>query len=515
MNIPTGEDCSNNNNNNSNERDTLKLIPSLNYFINKNTIEQIEEEKKELDLSEKIDSYLNKLEKYNQTNNNKVFRIMEQENNKIDDEQKNVRIMEQENNIVDDEPKNVRIMEQENNIVDDEPKNNVISGEEETNEHEFIKKKSVLRKSTRKHLIRQLTQDSEKAAESHDGSDRELEAEDDDDDIDETKKNTLANTRIYNNKFTHLFFFKSDCALGNLSKQMVKTFSNFEFEDVPVTQPNTTTDDDRQKSIDLDEDTKSISRPSRSRSRKPRPKSNRVIRIDISEVDVKFNDPKSTTSKIEYLDDYFKENSIGKFYAFKKTLNLSSLYLASNIAISMSSIESGSDSEDSRDIASIHFTNEEVSQIRRESVALINQSILSNKHFSNLVSTNENEIIESNNSPQLDSKSIRKKISAMKKAAFDKIRSRSSSASKKSRNKSENNNEHNNDEFDKIDLRDFDEEKKKELNDERLNSFLKSKITSSRRNAISSRIDKLYHGAELVTYMENLLREEYIQNFLL
>ncbi len=87
-----------NNNNNSNERDTLKLIPSLNYFINKNTIEQIEEEKKELDLSEKIDSYLNKLEKYNQTNNNKVFRIMEQENNKIGDEPKNVRIMEQEDN---------------------------------------------------------------------------------------------------------------------------------------------------------------------------------------------------------------------------------------------------------------------------------------------------------------------------------------------------------------------------------------------------------------------------------
>jgi hypothetical protein len=48
-----------------------------------------------------------------------------------------------------------------------------------------------------------------------------------------------------------------------------------------------------------------------------------------------------------------------------------------------------------------------------------------------------------------------------------------------------------------------------------LQVFLSKKRYSARRNAICSRIDKLYHNKQLVNYMEFLLREDYIKNFLL
>jgi hypothetical protein len=65
-----------------------------------------------------------------------------------------------------------------------------------------------------------------------------------------------------------------------------------------------------------------------------------------------------------------------------------------------------------------------------------------------------------------------------------------------------------------VDLRTY-EEKKNELNDKVLNAFLNSKRCSHRRNAICSRIDKYYLNRQLISFMEYLLREDYIKNFLL
>ena len=53
-----------------------------------------------------------------------------------------------------------------------------------------------------------------------------------------------------------------------------------------------------------------------------------------------------------------------------------------------------------------------------------------------------------------------------------------------------------------------------ETNDKQLKMFFLCE-RSGRRPAICSRIDKFYHNRQLVNYMEYLLREDYIRNFLL
>lgn len=53
-----------------------------------------------------------------------------------------------------------------------------------------------------------------------------------------------------------------------------------------------------------------------------------------------------------------------------------------------------------------------------------------------------------------------------------------------------------------------------ESNDKQLKMFFLCE-RSGRRPAICSRIDKFYHNRQLVNYMEYLLREDYIRNFLL
>lgn len=468
---------------------TLQLIPSVNYFVNKNNSQtdlvKLDTQQDE-QADSKIETYLSNLEKFTKKNNKK-FRIMEKE--------------------------------QEQQV--EEATNAEEQVETQTEEGSGLKKtKSLLRKSNKGNLIRQLTHESEKAASEH-ASDQ---------DEDETKKNTRANARLLNSKFTHLFFFKSDCTMSSLSKQIVKGFNNFEFNDDPVNAANLTTDDSdhRSRSVDRsdvsqsepdDDDTQksrssvedvnepSGDRPSRSRKRR-QVKSTRIIRLDLSEVDVVFDDPKTTATKIEYLDDLFKENAINKFYAFKRTTNLSSLYLATNIAISMSSIDSDSESEESKEIASLHFSGEKVSDIRRNSSANnANKSILNNKNFVKLVTSKEA------GDEGGEKKSIKKKIAAIKQATFDKIRSRSNS--KKKRTKSDQEPGKDDPRLTYIDLRDYDDEKKKDLNDAKLDLFLESRVVSTRRNAITSRIDRYYRGAELITYMENLLRQEYIENFLL
>jgi hypothetical protein len=65
-----------------------------------------------------------------------------------------------------------------------------------------------------------------------------------------------------------------------------------------------------------------------------------------------------------------------------------------------------------------------------------------------------------------------------------------------------------------IDLRSYGE-KRGELNDIVLNLFINSEKCAHRRNAVCTKIDKLYYDRQLVNYMEYLLREDYIKNFLL
>ena len=151
-----------------------------------------------------------------------------------------------------------------------------------------------------------------------------------------------------------------------------------------------------------------------------------------------------------------------------------------------------------------------MSNIRRNSAAQ-NHSVLNSKNLVKLASDCKKETIEESSIENKNS--IKKKLAAIKQATFDKIRSRSNSKKKK-RAKSEND-RRDDPEYNRIDLRDYDEEKKKDLNDSQLDLFLESRIVCTRRNAITARIDRYYRGAELITYMENLLRQEYIENFLL
>ncbi len=57
--------------------------------------------------------------------------------------------------------------------------------------------------------------------------------------------------------------------------------------------------------------------------------------------------------------------------------------------------------------------------------------------------------------------------------------------------------------------------KKHEINDSELNLFMTSGRCCKRRDAIVHKIDTLYKDGELHTFMENLLRQEYIETFLL
>jgi hypothetical protein len=59
------------------------------------------------------------------------------------------------------------------------------------------------------------------------------------------------------------------------------------------------------------------------------------------------------------------------------------------------------------------------------------------------------------------------------------------------------------------------EEKKNEINDMDLNNYLENSASKIRRNAICEKIDKLENNKQLLNFMEYLLREDYIKNFLL
>jgi len=64
------------------------------------------------------------------------------------------------------------------------------------------------------------------------------------------------------------------------------------------------------------------------------------------------------------------------------------------------------------------------------------------------------------------------------------------------------------------DLRSY-KEKKAEITDKELEKFLTSKIVSKRRRGYCDVIDKEDFYCELKSFRENLLREDYIENYLL
>lgn len=57
--------------------------------------------------------------------------------------------------------------------------------------------------------------------------------------------------------------------------------------------------------------------------------------------------------------------------------------------------------------------------------------------------------------------------------------------------------------------------KRFEIADTELDHFLSSGRMNKRRNAIVHKIDTMYYEGELHTFMENMLRSEYIESFLL
>ena len=203
----------------------LDLIPSASYFINKNQTKQVDTE-----LLNRIDSYIRKLEEVDKNKCIKKLRIMNQEDQQQQQQQQEQQEQQQQQSAPED------------GEIYDETQN-----QEETTDEKIKKGRSLLRKSNRNKLIKQLTQDSEKAG--SDGND----SAHDEDNSDETKKNTLANRKLLSAKYTHLFFFKADCALSSLSKQIVKSFNSYEFDPPDLNQPATTTtteDEERPKSFD-------------------------------------------------------------------------------------------------------------------------------------------------------------------------------------------------------------------------------------------------------------------------
>ena len=66
-----------------------------------------------------------------------------------------------------------------------------------------------------------------------------------------------------------------------------------------------------------------------------------------------------------------------------------------------------------------------------------------------------------------------------------------------------------------LELLTINEKKEEEPQDNTLITFLNNRNISSRRCAICSRLDKLNCKKQLSNYMEYLLREDYIKNFLL
>ena len=152
---------------------------------------------------------------------------------------------------------------------------------------------------------------------------------------------------------------------------------------------------------------------------------------------------------------------------------------------------------------------------KKKSFSITSSDSISEKSLNNLIKNKSIESKINSNSSKIklvDKNEVYKKKSKLMLAINNKNRfgylktNKNCDENKKIENISHSNYE--------IDLRSF-KEKKEELNDVILNYYLESPKISDRRGAICSRIDKFYNNRQLLNYMEYLLREDYIKNFLL
>ena len=224
-------------------------------------------------------------------------------------------------------------------------------------------------------------------------------------------------------------------------------------------------------------------------------KPTKIIRIDINEID-QFED--SDIRNVNYIDELFQENNINKFYSFDRSkFAAKSIYLATNAALSTSSLNS--------DMSDKTYQAKKKRANKKKRRAPKPKPDESHHHH------HKQEHNRHAKQHGVDDKTKRKKKPNLLRTATQNMISRA----RLGRNNKQISNVSIDFELDyDADLRSYNQ-KKNEINDNELNLFMASGKCCRRRNAIVHKIDTIYGNAELHVFMENLLRQEYIENFLL
>jgi len=227
----------------------------------------------------------------------------------------------------------------------------------------------------------------------------------------------------------------------------------------------------------------------------------KIIRIDINEIDqIEGHDMRSVT----YLDDLFKENKINKFYTFHNgKVSTKNFYLATNESLSTSSLNSEM-SLKTFTRASMRRKKQKQKQWKKKDQkvkAVVKHQDHHHDHGHKAEHKHEKR--------SDDKKKIKKKPGLFRTATMNLIR-----GNRKGKKRDSSSSDIEFETEYSADLRSY-ATKKHELNDGDLNLFLASGRMNKRRNAIVHKIDTLYGDSELHTFMENLLRQDYIETFLL
>jgi hypothetical protein len=223
----------------------------------------------------------------------------------------------------------------------------------------------------------------------------------------------------------------------------------------------------------------------------------RIIRIDINEID-QIED--SNIRNIHYLDELFKENNINKFYSFERNKSSArSIYLATNAALSLSSLNS--------EMSDNTYEAKKLKALKKKRKRQLKQQRRKQQHEQ--YEQQQKQQHQKHHSHHHKKQQIKKK-NLIRTATLNMI---SKAKLMKSRKQHSDLTVDFEVEYD-ADLRSYNQ-KKNEINDNELNLFMASGKCCRRRDAICHKIDTIYGNAELHVFMENLLRQEYIENFLL
>lgn len=229
-------------------------------------------------------------------------------------------------------------------------------------------------------------------------------------------------------------------------------------------------------------------------------KTTKIIRIDINEIDQVAS---SEIHGVHYLEELFKESSINKFYSFdNKNLSSQSFFLATNESISTNSLNS----EMSEDTFQKTKKKKQKQEKKRRARARAAQQ---SHHQQQQANHHSHHSHHSHGSNRSHSEAPKKKKRGFVRTAtmnlIGKVRGR--------RDRSEDSVVSLETEY-SADTRSY-HTKRFEIADTELDHFLGSGRMNKRRNAIVHKIDTMYCDSELHTFMENLLRAEYIETFLL